>query len=58
LAVVRGSPFLPQRELNPVQELDAALYRREFVVCIRWALLITFIFGLPLAIAVAIADWS
>lgn len=59
LAVVIGNrSFLPQREFNPVQELNAALDRREFAVCIFVSVFFTFVFGAPIAIAVALMSWG
>lgn len=53
LAVVRGSPFFRQAELNPIQRLDSESNDREFAACVLFAVLITVTFGAPLAIAVA-----
>jgi hypothetical protein len=57
-AVIRGGSFLSKRELNPVEKLDARLDHREFAVCVFWSVFFTFFVGVPLAIAVGIADGS
>jgi hypothetical protein len=53
LAIVRDGPFLRQVELNPVQRLNSKIDEREFAACVLFAVLLTFTFGAPLAIAVA-----
>jgi hypothetical protein len=57
LAVVRDSSFLHQRELNPVEKLDAVFDHREFAV---WFFITAFgiSIGVLLAVAAALLDWS
>jgi hypothetical protein len=57
LAVVRDSSFFHQRELNPVEKLDAVFDHREFAA---WVFVSVFgvSIGVLLAIAVALLDWS
>jgi len=58
LAIVRDGSFLQKHELNPVERLDAELDHREFAACVMFAVLITFTFGAPLAIAVAFMSFG
>jgi hypothetical protein len=58
LAIVRGSPFLRQVELNPVQRLNSEIDEREFAACVLFAVLLTVTFGAPLAIAVAFMSFG
>jgi hypothetical protein len=55
--VVSDRPFIHERKLNPVQELDAVFDHREFAV---WFFVTAFgiSIGVLLAIAVALLDWS
>jgi hypothetical protein len=58
LAVVRGSPFTMERELNPIEPLDPRLDHREVAICVCVSIFITIVFGLPIAVAAAIMSWS
>jgi hypothetical protein len=58
LAVVRDSSFFHQHELNPVQRLNSKVEDREFACCVFWAVVITVVFGAPIAVAAAFMSWS
>lgn len=55
--VVSDRSFLHERELNPVQELDAIFDYREFAAYF-FVSLFGISIGVLLAIAVALLDWS
>jgi hypothetical protein len=58
LAVVRDSSFFQKHELNPVQRLNSKIEDREFACCVFWAVVITVVFGAPIAVAAAFMSWS
>lgn len=57
LAVVRDSSFLRKRELDPVEELDAINNRCQLAAVVMLSVF-GVSFGVLLAIAVALLDWS
>ena len=57
LAVVRGSPFIPERKLHPVEPLDLGFDHREFAVYVFLSCFGVSV-GVLLAAATALLDWS
>lgn len=57
LTVVRGSPFYSERELHPIEPLDAGFDHREFAVYILLSAFGISV-GVLLAAATALLDWS
>jgi hypothetical protein len=57
LAVVRDSSFFHERELDPIEELDAINNRCEFAACVMLSVF-GISFGVLLAVGAALLDWS
>jgi hypothetical protein len=56
--VVSDRPFIPDRELQPIEPLDPRIDHREFAALVIFSVLLAVTFGAPLAVAVAFMSFG